>query len=687
MRNGAPTANGGSPFRPADRTPELSVSGFVVIASCLVFGALLLAVPPFFLSFDEAKYIGIGYNVLDGLGPRTPFGDYHLLHAPVWATVLVLPETWLGIAPLDTGHALNAIAGIGLVLLAGILGWRIRPAVGAIAATGVVGVTYVHDLTRTARLDLPAAFLVVLFLVVGLDAFRRGGVPRAVLAGALFAIAFLVKEIALPLAPVPVAAGILAGRPWRALAVSAGWMTGIAAVGVSWWFLFVADVSGVVYRLGTPAWTLGPIGAAIAGVALLGIFAERIPTSRRIDAFSQRLGLETGGRGRVVLVGALTAAWCVTLLSVFSGALEKLGTDLLDPAQIRRYASTWLRGGLAIVAAAGALGVLLSIPAWRAAPARGRRALIELWLAVICSVPLLVLVIGLGEPPRNYLAQVAMLAALSGAGWLWLGETIVGALRWPEHRPRLAAAAMPASLLALLVASSGVLAQHALTFRETRTGVARAAAITTSVDWVRANVPNGSTVAIGSFLSYEISLGLRGTHRTTQVRHVLTIADPVAPRGVRIFDAAATDDWIALDIAPRNINEFQGFAAERLGAMLQDRGVEVWIYATEGPTSAPTVIHALAETTGIEELARWSWPSGTIPLDVHVYGIDPDRLAFDTDRIHVSTEALERLVVMLEDAGPAGAATAANLADRVVISPPSPSAEPLMARLRAAAGQ
>lgn len=685
MRSGASTSDGVSASRPADRTAELNVSRFVVIASCLVFGAFLRAVPPFFLSFDEAKYIGIGYNVLDGLGPRTPFGDYHLLHAPVWATVLVLPEAWLGIAPLDTGHVLNAIAGIGLVLLAGILGWRIRPAVGAIAAAGVVGVTYVHDLTRTARLDVPAAFLVVLFLVVGLDAFRHGGARRAIVAGALFALAFLVKEIALPLAPVPALAGILAGRPLRALAVSAGWMVLIAAVGVSWWFLLVADVSGVVYRLGTPAWTLGPIGAAIALVSLLGILAERLPTSARIDALGHRL--DTGDRGRGVLAGVLTAAWFVALLGVFAGALEKLGTDLLDPAQIGRYASTWLRGGLAIVAAAGALGVMLSLLAWRAAPTRGRTALTELWLATICGVPLLVLIIELGEPPRNFLAQVSMLAALSGAGWLWLGEAVIRALRWPDQRPRLAAAAIPVGLLALFVASSGVLAQHALTFRETRTGVARAAAITTSVDWVRGNVPKGSTVAIGSFLSYEISLGLRGTHRTTQVRHVLTIGDPVAPRGVRIFGAATTDDWIALDIAPRNINEFQGFAAERLAAVLQKSGVGFWIYATEGPTSAPTVIHALAETPGVEELARWSWPSGAVPVEVHVYGIDPARLAFDTDRIHVSTEALERLVVMLEAAGPAGVATAVNLAEHVVVSPPSPSADPLMARLRAAAGR
>jgi hypothetical protein len=122
----------------------LSIAGFV---------ALLLAVPPFFLTFDEAKYIGIGYNLVDGLGPRTPFGDYFLSHAPAWSAMLVLPETWFGIDPLDTGHVLNGLAGAGLIGLTAVLGWRIRPAVGGLAAAGFLGVTNLQDLTRTARLD------------------------------------------------------------------------------------------------------------------------------------------------------------------------------------------------------------------------------------------------------------------------------------------------------------------------------------------------------------------------------------------------------------------------------------------------------------------------------------------------------------------------------------------------------
>ncbi len=676
-----------STSRSVTRAAEVRVSRFVVIASCIVFGALLLAVPPLFISSDEAKYIGIGYNVLDGLGPRSPLGDYFLLHAPVWSVLLVLPDALFGIDPLATGHALNAIAGVGLVLLAGVLGWRVRPAVGAVAASGVLGITYVHDLTRTARLDLPAATLALLFLLLGLDAVRRGGVGRAMLAGAVFALAFLVKEIALPLAAVPLMAGILSGRPWRALAASAGWMLAVAAIGLSWWFVLVADLTGIVYRLGTPAWTLAPIGVGVGVVAVAGILAGRLSSARPLEDLGRRLGLHAGGHGRLVLAAALTGAWCIALLAVFAGTLEARGTALLDLVQVGRYAATWLPGSLKLVAGAGAVGVLLSIAAWRAAEAPARIALTDMWLATVCSLPLIHLVVSVGEPPRNYFAQVAILAAIAAAGWLWFGETILGRLRSPDRRPGLAEAAVPIALVVLFVASSTVLAQHALTLRQMRSSAARDAALTTTVDWVRANVPQGSTVGIGAFLGYELAIGLRGTHKAVHIRHILAIGDPAAPRGVRRSDTKGTNDWIAIDVQPRNVNEFQGFAAGRLADRLRSTGVDVWIYGTETATSAPTIVHALADTPGFVEIAAWSWPTPTVPIEMHVYAVDGAALAFDTDEIHVSIEALERLVVMLEsDGGAAARSTAANLAEHVVVSPPSPGSDALIQRLRVVAG-
>ena len=34
-----------------------------VVASAAVFGLALVLVPPFPVTFDEAKYLGIGYNI------------------------------------------------------------------------------------------------------------------------------------------------------------------------------------------------------------------------------------------------------------------------------------------------------------------------------------------------------------------------------------------------------------------------------------------------------------------------------------------------------------------------------------------------------------------------------------------------------------------------------------------------
>src|SRR5439155_10821975 len=177
----------------------------------------LLAVPPLFLSFDAAKYLGIGYTLFAGLGPRTPFGGFFLSHAPVWSTILAAPTTVLGIDPLDVGHALNGLAGIGTVLLTGAIGWRIRPAVGGLATAGAIAITYLHDLTRTARLDVPAAFLILAFLLVSFRAVRAGTALSAVATGVLFALAFEVREIALPFFPVALLAAVLVGRAWRDL--------------------------------------------------------------------------------------------------------------------------------------------------------------------------------------------------------------------------------------------------------------------------------------------------------------------------------------------------------------------------------------------------------------------------------------------------------------------------------------
>ncbi len=690
------------PLEPAGDELERRVGLAVIAAAAAIFGLLLILVPSFFLSFDEAKYIGIGYSLLDGLGPQTPFGGYFLVHAPIWSATLVLPQAWFGIDPLATGHLLDALGGIGLVIAAGALGWRVRPAVGGLAAAGTIAITYVHDLTRTARLDVPVGFLILVYLLVGFNAVRNGRVSWAIASGLLFAFAFEVKEIALPFAIVPVAAGIVWGRPWRDLARTAGWLVLAASVGLSWWVILVAQLVGIVYRLGTPAWTLVPIATLVLGGAILAIAGAARADRPALQTLGRRLRLiapdgdpgSTGEtpRGRIVLAAIVVGAWCVGLLVIFARELGVRATQLVDVRQIGLYAATWLPGVLKLAAVAGAAGVLLSIPAWRAASGRRRAALGDLWLATLCGAPLVLLVIEVGEPPRNYVAQLAILAALAGAGWLWLVEAAVG--RWSRGRtldpageghasPRPWLGVVPLVLLVATLGSGALLGAHALTTRETRSGRALASAVTTTVDWVRANVPAGTPVAIGSMLSYEISLGLRGHNPTAQVRHLIAVADPATPEGIRLVGDPKADDWIAIDVVARNANEYQAFNAHRLVRDLRASGATYWIYVTQASTSAPSIVPVLATAPGIREVAHWTFPTSTEPIGVHVYAIDPAALAFPVNRIVVSPEALDRLVGMLERAGAVGRPAACRIAASVDVEPPSAASSALVARLRA----
>src|SRR5688500_17819158 len=155
------------------------------------------------MTADDAKYIGIGTNLLAGAGPTTVFGLFFGYHSPLWPLVVTLPRALIGIDPSAWAHTLNVLSLLAIVSAAAYLGWRVRPLVGGISAIAVVGFGYFLELGRGMGLDLPASALTLLYLVVGLDAIERRSLPRAVLAGLLFAGAFLIKEIALSYATVP----------------------------------------------------------------------------------------------------------------------------------------------------------------------------------------------------------------------------------------------------------------------------------------------------------------------------------------------------------------------------------------------------------------------------------------------------------------------------------------------------
>src|SRR5688572_14543460 len=533
---------------------ERRLSLAFVVATAVVFVGLLALLPPFPVTFDEARYVGVGYSMVEGQGPQTVFGGYFLPHAPVWSTLVVAPAVALGIDPLVVGRALNALSGLGLILLSAALGWRIRPAAGALAAIGLLATTYIHELTRTSRLDIPSTTLAVAYLALGLIAVRRRSARYPIAAGLLFGIAFLVKEIVLPLAPVPILAAVLHRQSWRTILRGAGWLTLSATLVVAPWFIFVAGVTDRVYRLGTPGWTLAPIGLVLLALGLFGVIGSRL----EMPAAGTGLASRVEGRGRTGLVVGITILWVVSLTVVFTGTLATRGTGLIDLPQIARYVREWYP--ILVTSGIGAIGLVVSIVA-RRDPALGRREAIEdLWLATICGLPLVILVIGVGEAPRNYLAQLAIGAGIAAAGWLWLFEAavrrrpaltilavgaifgpvvglaladvfgvrvrvgavgglvggvvvagaIAAALRRGRLGPRTDLPWRQRALAGLLTVSLvGATALLTDTIEPGQPASTREEVIDTVVTWAREHVEPGSTIAFGAYLSFEMALPLR----------------------------------------------------------------------------------------------------------------------------------------------------------------------------------
>src|SRR6478735_2404935 len=106
----------------------------VVIALASLGMLAIVLFPPYYATPDEAKYIGLGLNILDGRGLVTVFGVAFPNHSPIWPLAMALPQRLLGIDGLAVGHVLNAISAAVVVALTGALGWRIRPAAGVLAA-------------------------------------------------------------------------------------------------------------------------------------------------------------------------------------------------------------------------------------------------------------------------------------------------------------------------------------------------------------------------------------------------------------------------------------------------------------------------------------------------------------------------------------------------------------------------
>jgi hypothetical protein len=163
--------------------------------------------------------------------------------------------------------------------------------------------------------------------------------------------------------------------------------------------------------------------------AVAGISAERLARTGAVRRSERALARLVPARiqpfGRPLLVAIATLGWAGVLTFVFLRNGRLTGTGGLAPAQLALYARTWF-GPLAVVILVGLAGAVLAVVAAVVDRDRIRAGPVwDLTIATVCGLPLVLLVVAVGEPPRNYLAQIAIVAALAAAGWVWLGERLL----------------------------------------------------------------------------------------------------------------------------------------------------------------------------------------------------------------------------------------------------------------------
>ena len=693
----APAAAGSRSAEPvtgnrASLNPSLALARFAIVltaAAIAVFVILRLLAPAHFMGWDEAYYLGVGANLLAGRGLYTVFGDVASIHAPLWPLVLQAPAEWLRISPTAWGHLLVALSGGAVVGLAAWFAWRSVRLAAPLAAGVVLAFPFFIDLAGWMGLDLPAAALTMLYVGLGIAAVRRGSFSLGLAAGLVFAGAFLIKELALPFAPVPIVAGLIRSTRIAALGRGGAGILLAASVGLSWWFVVYAQEYGKVYRLGTPSWTLLLIAVGAGAMVLLGANVGRV-----IPWTARPLGA-VGARRAVRLGWAATVAWAAVLAVYFAVAPNPIGTALLSLTQLRAQLGRWAPSHMPLVAVAVPGACLAVASRWRSrngppSPAlSGSRDLVhpddhhavdDLIVATIVGLPFILLVISVGEGPRHYIAQLAFLAALGAIGW-------TRAIAWAAGRLVIGARATAArGVMVVLVGISVVAMASFMPRSATAKDLARASVVATTTAWIREHVPPGTPVVFGNGLAMETGLQLAGDYRLFAIqRDVGVRLDAAAPLGLRASDGTRSGDWVALWTESRDATSLFGYRAGSFMSFFRQTGPAVLVETDDVSANAPSPeLEMLSRAQGLQLLATWSWPSGAVTTETVVYRVDPSTLAFGPDVV-ITTPALSWMVQRMEHSPAAYRHAASALLDRVQAT--GPSASGLLVRLGAVGGR
>lgn len=634
----------------------------------VIYGVALASLPARFMTTDAAKYVGIGRNVLDGRGPLTVFDIFFPFHSPTWPLIVMTPEALLGLDWASWARTLSLLGGLSVLAILGAIGWRIAPAVGLIALALFAAFGYQFQLARTLGLDEAAAATTLGFVVVALLAVERRPTAWGIVAGLMFAFAFLIKESVLPFAPLPIVAALVGGRDLRIVLRLVGTFAMTAFVGTLWWFLVFASYTGRVYRLETPAWTLIPIALGVVVLFVAGRLVGR--EEERPTAVGHRERFF--GVPAPVAGWALTVAWAVLLTGFSAWSRYRIGEAFLDVGLVRSYARSWgpELAGVLLVAAAGT-SVVLVARLRGALDRRTARRVDELLIAAIMGATLVPLVVSFGELPRHYIPQLGLFAVLGATGW-WVAldrlRDRLGPRLQRSHGGVTGAALAAATLVGVL--GVGVEATKDRSSETAADGV-KSEVVRTVGDWIRGNLPGDGTIVLGSLLGYEIGTAVQGEVRVRSLREFQAVLpDPDAPLGVGQHGLPAAHDWVALEGDPHDTTSFYGYRGSVVIDALRAHEADIWVEGgiVDAGDQVP-ILAAATEATGLVEAASWAWeyPGGR-EMHVGVFRVARADLGWPGRHVYLTRDALRRLVSALGRADPnVAATTAAALVERMVV--------------------
>jgi len=642
----------------------------------VLYAALLLLVPAAYISFDEAKYIAIGRNVLQGNGPITDFGELFLPHSPTWPMILAAPNLAFGIPSLDVGHAVNFVAVLVVLAMTYRLAARIDRVAAVVAVIALASWAMLFDLSRTARLDVPQAALCLVYLEVGIWATQRSPIRRGLVAGAVLALAFLVKESSLVLAPMPLLAALVEGRSFRSVARVGAMTILVFVIATAWWFEWVLILSDRVYAVGLPGSALGPLAVVVVLAAVGFLVAGTDRAGLWLAGIRQRHPVGRARKARLAVALGFSVVWALILGVGFAHSSVLASQPIINLGQIDRYYHTY-RGDLAatvLFGLGGAMGLALF--------SRSNPRLALPLLGLIASSSWALLVVATGEPPRDLVAQIALFDGLAAVGWVAAARAV---LRWTPARRRLAGAAMGIGVVAVTVLAGHDIERLARSGLTAPGDTTRALATQTISDWLSAHEPAGSTVAFGAVEGEETSVNLDGRFRLTLLAPGLAVFDANAADGLATPGGQRSVVWVAVDRHPRE-DAFYALTAATAQATLSDPNLRAVVYVTGLATASPSVLPLLLHSRGLVESATWRWPYGSGNLVVDVFTVTPNLVQVPTSRLYIQSDALS--VILQRLAGHPGApAIAQQLLRRVTLSPGSESDAATLARLRQMAGQ